>query len=388
MSNQDIKNVISDSVTIIIPFGRDLQALDICLAYHNQYSFNNEVNFNFILTQYENFNFIDGIFREILLKYKNHFKDKLDVVYTRCTISINQAIKNVLNDPYKHISKYIIVSSEKAFPLDSNWLKSLMLEFRNNQINESICAIPLINNNPIGFKFIVNSLDLKKEFDEISCDHIVGRSPDFAFAPYRMVKKGDISDDGYGTVYNSASLAYWIHQKTTLNASFFSKKISEFPPKLIKKLTFIHLDCVLFEKATLKNIIFNNDDKPLPDLLFIERLKAPRSVLMVPSASYSKIYTSTQRTQNQTKLYKEIYGACTENMPLTFQPYLLSKSDVLNELKELQRSEVLLDRLYDNIKNLKSEPTTFNYFEVIKSKLKSLPRVYSFLRSLKKCFFN
>ena len=153
-------------------------------------------------------------------------------------------------------------------------------------------------------------------------------------------------------------------------------------------MTFIHLDCVLFEKATLKNIIFNNDDKPLPDLLFIERLKAPRSVLMVPSASYSKIYTSTQRTQNQTKLYKEIYDACTENMPLTFQPYLLSKSDVLKELKELQRSEVLLDRLYDNIKNLKSEPTTFNYFEVIKSKLKSLPRVYSFLRSLKKCFFN
>ena len=145
------------------------------------------------------------------------------------------AIKQLLHDEKLSAFDYICKVDDDTFPVTKDWLEKLAFSYIQNKKrygNKMAFTLPLVNNNPWGFKRTVELMGLEKEYDEsIGRIHYAGTDEALASAqkyyPLKVCAQNEIFPSGFGTVWRYPYMARWIHEKTTLNFDVWVKKIEK-----------------------------------------------------------------------------------------------------------------------------------------------------------------
>ena len=115
------------------------------------------------------------------------------------------SIKELLNSNQFKQYEYIIKLDDDLIVLTDNWIDKLCKLYLNKKDlhKDNLAYVtPLINNNPYGFKKIIElSKELNNEyFNKIARKHFIGLQQDFSYGPYRIVDKNTISSGTCGTI--------------------------------------------------------------------------------------------------------------------------------------------------------------------------------------------
>ena len=166
---------------------------------------------------------------EVANRYHNLYPKDIVVVDTIPQgipyFSLSTLFKSKVFKQYRYIVKL-----DDVLPLTPTWFLDLCQCWQDSveQYGNQLAYVTgLVNNNPFGFKQVLNVMDLWNEYlDRYAREHLVGMSQENSYAAYRILPKDRVSTGGGGTIWRYAYISRWLHEKTTLDPKAFIKKRS------------------------------------------------------------------------------------------------------------------------------------------------------------------
>ena len=222
------------------------------------------------------------------------------------------AIRELINSKELEKYEYICKVDEDSFPITHDWLDKLCESYERNYYvygNNLAYVSPLINNNPFGFKQIIeNSRNLKEEyFKKIARDHKAGvnSGPKEYKAEY-ILQKNEIDGGECGTIWRYSHIARWLHEKTTLFPDNFIKMTSSLEDIEIGNIRF-SINCILFAKYFWNDIcsyydsLLSDDDEHLS---YLYCKKSGKKTIMCQSIPFVHLFFLKHREENRDLLLK------------------------------------------------------------------------------------
>ena len=198
-------------------------------------------------------------------RYQSLFPETIKVITDILPQKPYAAIKQLFHEELFSKYRYIIKLDDDVMVLTPDWVDKLIDTYiqASEQQGESLAYVTsLVNNNPYGFKKLVDSFEeLSDEyFTRLARRHLVGCAPDDSYNPYRIVPKETIFDGGFGTVWQLPYLGRWIHEKTTMQPEHYIERTQDLPVEEIDSRKRYSINCMMFEKKLWDEIYNGGGD--------------------------------------------------------------------------------------------------------------------------------
>ena len=207
------------------------------------------------------------------------------------------SIKQLLHDDIFSQYEYIIKLDDDVMVLTPNWVDQLIdcyLKSYEKDSDNLAYVTSLVNNNPFGFKTLIESCEeLSREyFEKLARPHLIGCAPDDNYNPYQIVSKDTVFGGGFGTIWRLPYVARWLHEKTTMNPSYYIDSVKKLGTVEVNAKERYSINCMLFEKSLWDDIgDGGTDDEHMLHvycLLKRKRIFANLAVPMIHIAFYSQ----------------------------------------------------------------------------------------------------
>ena len=217
------------------------------------------------------------------------------------------AIRELLNSDRLKDYDYICKVDDDAFPVTDDWFEQLCAlydrAYARYGMNLSYVT-PLINNNPFGFKKLLEyNEDLREEyFSGLAREHAVGskgsRVP--TYLPWRIISKDEVSDDGCGTIWQYAYIARWIHERTSLRPDAYREAVTGLPDVILENKRY-SINCIIFKKGFWNEICDTRSEFPDDDEYLCENYgrKSGRFAVAGLSIPFVHLFFHNQREENR-----------------------------------------------------------------------------------------
>ena len=271
---------------------------------------------------------------QVALRYQNLYPKQIKVNdYIKSGIPY-WSIKELLNSEEFSEYNYIIKLDDDVFPLTGDWAVELAksyFEAKEKFGDQVAYSTGLVNNNPYGFKKILEIYDKQYEFKEkYARDHVVGIRAEDPYSPLKILSKGEISIGGGGTIWRYPYLARWIHSLTTMQPDEYIEKTKKRGTDVIDVSERYSINCIFFEKEFWNKIGDGggDDDELMVQKYCIKNNKVGIANLSVPMCH---LFFYTQRKENKDLLpkFREVYeNWCALNYPISV---IKNKEDAIED---------------------------------------------------------
>lgn len=293
---------LKNKLAIVILAYADYESLELSLASHAKYSIKSGIDI-YILQNGRNTYDCERTY-EVAKRYHYLFPKNIFVVDNiKPGIPFN-SLKILFNSKQFKKYDYIIKLDDDVMVLTDDWVDKLCscyIKGKNKYGGDFAYATSLVNNNPYGFKKIIeNSQELSKEyFENVAREHYVGPDADDPFAPYRVVNKDEIYDGANGTIWRYPYIARWLHKKTTLDPEKYVNLTSRFSIDMVNNKERYSINCLLFEKSLWTKELPLIDPKNTDDehLLHAYCLKYNKKILADLSIPMIHLFFFSQRNE-------------------------------------------------------------------------------------------
>lgn len=276
------------------------------------------------------------------------------------------SIKALLNSDEMKQYDYICKVDDDVFPLTKTWIEDLIkcYEDSRKKYGKKLAYVTsLVNNNPWGFKQVVDLMKLKSEFDKISIAHYIGVKENVDSLEYRFVEKNVIHPGGAGSVWAVPHYARWIHQYTTLKPADFIKVTKGLGYKEVNNQERYSINCMLFKREFWNDIDIGHTDDEYQTYKYCK--KENKKIIAAMNVPMCHIFFCTQREENKDMLgairqtYEDFWG-----LPFPIAICAMKEYETENRLRfiELRLIEGFRPKVF--IKNKKSYPK-YLYFKLL-----------------------
>jgi hypothetical protein len=153
--------------------------------------------------------------------------------------------------------RYICKIDDDIVPLKPGWLQRLADSFHTFSKKENVGFVTgLINNNCWGFDTMLDIFDMRSEYKQMYNYRIPSRTPD-------KWSIGEVDNGSFGTIWQEPSIAWWVHQWSSLKPqNFIDRTVNNPPYKEITLDTPYSIGCIFFDKdfwLNLNPITYNSD---------------------------------------------------------------------------------------------------------------------------------
>lgn len=169
----------------------DYEALEIALAAYTKLT---NPNVHIYLLQNGRGTYDTERTYRVCLRYQKMFPKQITVVDWIQPGAPFVSIKTLLESNEMKSYDYICKVDDDVFPLTSDWLEKLIACYENSyrKYGRKLGYVTsLVNNNPWGFKQVVEAMGLDGEFQKISVAHYIGVKNDNDSLKYRFVERGE-----------------------------------------------------------------------------------------------------------------------------------------------------------------------------------------------------
>ena len=259
---------------------------------------------------------------------------------------------------------FIIKLDDDVMVLTDDWIDKLCscyLAGKQQFGDKFAYATSLINNNPYGFKKIIeHSETLANEyFSRIARKHLVGASADDAFGPLRIMPKEEIYAGSNGTIWRYPYIARWLHENTTLKPQWYVDFASQLKPEQVNGKERYSINCLLFEKKLWTDELSQVEPECVDDehLLQAYCLKYNKKILADLSIPMVHLFFFTQRNECK-DMIGELRACYTDFLGLPFPISLCSDRliEIENRLRFAeQKSEQALQQELAQLQQLQDQ---------------------------------
>lgn len=327
---------------IVILAYADYESLELALATHSRFSVNKGVPI-YILQNGRGSYDCERTY-EVAKRYSYLFPRSIFVVDDIKPDLPYRSIKKLLSSKRLTSFEYIIKLDDDVMVLTDDWIDKLCKCYIDGKekFNERfVYATPLINNNPYGFKKIIdNSEELASDyFSNVAIDHLIGGHADDNYSPYRVVMKNEIYGGGNGTIWRYGFIARWLHRKTTLNPDSYIKLSEKLGYELVDSKERYSINCILFEKNIWDRIDNGREsDEHMFHVYCLENQGMIQADLSIPM-----IHLSFFIQRNELRdMMDEIRSAYTDFLGLKFPISICSNRliEIENRLRFMEKNKV------------------------------------------------
>ena len=262
-SNCLTRESVKAQTAIVVLAYADYESLELALASHAKFTVDSGVPI-YILQNGRGTYDTDRTC-SVGKRYQSLFPETIKVITDILPQKPYAAIKQLFHEELFSKYRYIIKLDDDVMVLTPDWVDKLIDTYiqASEQQGDSLAYVTsLVNNNPYGFKKLVDSYEeLSDEyFTRLARRHLVGCAPDDSYNPYRIVPKETIYDGGFGTVWQLPYLGRWIHEKTTLQPEHYIKRTQDLPVEEIDSRKRYSINCMMFEKKLWDEIYNGGGD--------------------------------------------------------------------------------------------------------------------------------
>lgn len=318
------------SIALIVPFGTDYETFQLTLASHSSFSLSSARLF-LIQTVFGTYESIKS--KQLADLYASLYPDRITVLDVETNGVMENTLKECFNRGVLDDFDLIVFCTERVLAVKVGWIDSLLkciMEYESGNGSGLAYVSAFVNNNSATLEKVLDKMGLRQEFfDEVSHRHLVGRSPEFSYSPYRVLSENEISSDGYGTLYCCPHISYWLHKKTTLDLPKF---LSQCDVEEVLELDSHRLnlaDAFICRKRVLQEILNSDCEYDLNVRLQRYCLKKNLKVLISSSSLVINLFYDIQRSVNAGLLkdFKTLVYNIT-NSPLRYS--LLRDEDIFS----------------------------------------------------------
>lgn len=311
---------LKQKLAIVILAYADYMSLELALASHARFSVDSGVKI-YILQNGRGTYDCERTY-EVAKRYHYLFPDTIFVVDDIQPDLPFCALKALFkSNEFKQYS-HIIKLDDDVMVLTPDWIDKLcacFLEGKQKYGKQFAYATSLVNNNPYGFKKIIeSSKELANEyFTKIARQHYVGPDTgDDPFAPHRILPANIIQAGSNGTIWRYPHIARWLHEKTTLMPQEYIKLSKSLGVESVNNKERYSINCLLFEKQLWTNELsrvepFSYDDEHLLQAYCIKHNKqilAELSIPMVHLFFFSQREACRDMMEHFRECYKDFLG--------------------------------------------------------------------------------
>ncbi len=247
----DAINKIKQKLAIVILAYADYESLELALASHAKFSIDSGVDI-FILQNGRGTYDCERTY-EVAKRYHNLFPDSIYVVDDIKPGAPFNSLRELFNSKRFEKYDYIIKLDDDVMVLSEGWVEKLCETYIDGEQKygkDFAYATSLVNNNPYGFKKIIEySKQLSEEYySKVARRHSVGSGYDDPFGPLRILDKNEIYAGANGTIWGYPYIARWLHEKTTLNPEWYVSFSSKLGIEEVNNKERYSINCLLFEK--------------------------------------------------------------------------------------------------------------------------------------------
>ncbi len=262
MENNKVKELKQKLAIVILAYA-DYESLELALATHAKFSTNAGVPI-YVLQNGRGTYDCERTYA-VACRYHYLFPDIIHVIDDINPGIPYHSLKMLFDSKRFAEYDYIIKLDDDVLVLTEDWVDKLCECY----VTEKECCgkelayvTSLVNNNPYGFKKIIENSDtLSKEyFLKIARKHLVGSSPYDAYAPYRILPKTEIASGSNGTVWRYPYIARWLHKKTTLVPQEYVEFAKKLGKEEVNNKERYSINCMLFEKSLWTDISDGGSD--------------------------------------------------------------------------------------------------------------------------------
>lgn len=313
----------------------DYESLELTLAVHAKLIEENEElrNFKLFILQNGRGSYDCEQTYQVALRYQNLYPRQIKVIDYITPGIPYWSIKELLNSEEFSEYEYIIKLDDDVFPLTGDWATKLAKSYfeAKDKFGERVAySTGLVNNNPYGFKKILEIYGKLEEFQEkYARDHVVGIRSGDTYSPLRILPKGEISIGGGGTIWRYPYLARWIHSFTTMQPNVYIEQTRKLGVDEINVSERYSINCIFFKKELWNEIgDGGNDDELMVQKYCLKNNKIAVANLSIPMCH---LFFYTQRKENKDLLpkFREVYeGWCALNYPISV---IQNKEDAIED---------------------------------------------------------
>lgn len=275
----------------------DYEALEIALAAYTKLT---NPNVHIYLLQNGRGTYDTERTYRVCLRYQKMFPKQITVVDWIQPGAPFVSIKTLLESNEMKSYDYICKVDDDVFPLTSDWLEKLIACYENSyrKYGRKLGYVTsLVNNNPWGFKQVVEAMGLDDEFQKISVAHYIGVKNDNDSLKYRFVEKGRIHPGGGGSVWALPFYARWIHNQTTLHPEDYVRAVQKLPYREVDNRERYSINCMLFKKSFWTDIDIGHTDDEYQTYSYCR--KNNKKIVADLSVPMVHICFFTQREENR-----------------------------------------------------------------------------------------
>lgn len=281
----------------------DYESLEISLANFCKY-FDKSTQF-FILQNGRGTYDTERTYR-VAKRYEKLYPNNITVIDDIPPQKPYRALKQLFNSDRLAKFDYICKVDDDVFPVRSDWFDKLCStyekEFSRHGANLAY-ASALVNNNPFGFKQIIerNQALANEYYTSLARDHLAGiESPSKYYDGLHMVPANEIDDDVCGTIWQLPYISRWLHKKTTMIPDKYIEMTEEWPTVALRNKRY-SINVMLFDKEYWNRIERNDceyrdDDEFLSELYCKEYNKYVAVDLSNP---FCHLFFFSQREENR-----------------------------------------------------------------------------------------
>lgn len=284
MSN--VVNEFKKKVAVVILAYADYESLELALASHAKFTTQAGVHI-FVLQNGRGTYDCERTYA-VGKRYHYLYPDIIDVVDDITPGPAYRSIKKLLSSEKFSEYDYVIKLDDDVLVLTEDWvdkLCELYIDQKKKVGNDLAYVSALVNNNPYGFKKIIeNWSELSEEyFKKIARKHFVGSDRNDSYGPYRIMPKDQIYGGANGTIWRYPYIARWLHEKTTLVPEKYIEFASGLGVEEVNSKERYSINCMLFEKKLWEEIDDGgNDDEHMFQVYCIKKGKRIFADLSIP----------------------------------------------------------------------------------------------------------
>lgn len=308
---------------IVILAYADYESLELALASHAKFSVDSGVKI-YILQNGRGTYDCERTYA-VAKRYHALFPDTIYVVDTIAPGSPFHSLKTMFGSELFRQYEYIIKLDDDVLVLTPDWVDKLCecyIAGKQTYGDEFAYATSLVNNNPYGFKKIIeHSPEWAEEYFRTKArKHYVGHGVDNdPYAPNRIMPKEVIYSGSNGTIWGYPYIARWLHEKTTLEPERYIAFARDLPREEVNNKERYSINCILFEKTVWTEQLPNVEQGCTDDehLLHAYCLKYNKRILADLSIPMVHLFFASQRDECR-DMIDELRACYTDFLKLAF----------------------------------------------------------------------
>lgn len=247
---------LKKKLAIVILAYADYESLELALATHAKFSAESGVDI-YILQNGRGTYDCERTY-EVAKRYHHLYPESIFVVDDIKPDIPFKSLKTLFGSKRFEKYDYIIKLDDDVMVLTEDWINKLckcFIEGKETYGDKFAYATSLVNNNPYGFKKIIENSKLLSDeyFSKIARKHYVGPDFDYPFGPHRILPKEEIYSGANGTIWCYPYIARWLHEKTTMKPQWYVNFASKLKTEPVNNKERYSINCLLFEKKLWLN---------------------------------------------------------------------------------------------------------------------------------------